>query len=123
MKGGCSKKYWKPRLRRSQDMVLQLYRGPTNCLDLVRGIVVLITFSVLDASPLAWLTECLSVSVRVQVLKTRLALGETGQYRGMGDCLKQILRHEGPRALYRGLTPSLVGIIPYAGIDLAVYEV
>ena len=57
------------------------------------------------------------------MLKTRLALGTTGQYRGMFDCFKQILHHEGPRGLYRGLTPSLVGIIPYAGIDLAVYEV
>ena len=58
-----------------------------------------------------------------QVLKTRLALGSTGQYRGMGDCCRQILAREGPRALYRGITPSLVGVIPYAGIDLAVYEV
>lgn len=58
-----------------------------------------------------------------QVLKTRLALGKTGQYRGMVDCFMQILSREGPRGLYRGLTPSLVGIIPYAGIDLAVYEV
>ena len=41
----------------------------------------------------------------------------------MSDCLKQILRVEGPRALYRGLAPSLIGIIPYAGIDLTVYEV
>lgn len=59
----------------------------------------------------------------MQVLKTRLALGATGQYRGMYDCLRQILRREGGRALYRGITPSLMGIIPYAGIDLAVYEV
>ncbi len=57
------------------------------------------------------------------MLKTRLALGSTGQYRGMYDCLRQILRNEGGRAFYRGLTPSLIGIIPYAGIDLAVYEV
>jgi len=57
------------------------------------------------------------------VLKTRLALGTTGQYRGMFDCFRQILRNEGARAFYRGLTPSLIGIIPYAGIDLAVYEV
>ena len=58
-----------------------------------------------------------------QVLKTRLALGKTGQYHGMYDCARQILKREGLRGLYRGLTPSLVGIIPYAGIDLAVYEV
>lgn len=58
----------------------------------------------------------------MEVLKTRLALGTTGQYRGMYHCLKQILLKEGGRAFYRGLTPSLIGIIPYAGIDLAVYE-
>ena len=58
-----------------------------------------------------------------QVLKTRLALATTGQYGGMADCLRQIVRNEGVTGLYRGLTPSLVGIVPYAGIDLAVYEV
>ena len=74
----------------------------------------------------AWpilLLRCCLVSTSPQVLKTRLALGTTGQYRGMADCFLQILRHEGPRGLYRGLTPSIVGIIPYAGIDLAIYEV
>ena len=30
---------------------------------------------------------------------------------------------EGLRSFYRGLFPSLLGIIPYAGIDLAIYEV
>lgn len=58
----------------------------------------------------------------MEVLKTRLALGTTGQYTGMFDCFRQILHHEGPRSFYRGITPSLVGVIPYAGIDLAVYE-
>lgn len=40
----------------------------------------------------------------------------------MSHCCRQILQREGPRALYRGLTPSLVGVVPYAGIDLTVYE-
>ncbi|CAM6089014.1 unnamed protein product [Calypogeia fissa] len=35
---------------------------------------------------------------------------------------KDILVHEGPRAFYRGLVPSLLGMVPYAGIDLAAYE-
>ncbi|XP_052181087.1 calcium-dependent mitochondrial ATP-magnesium/phosphate carrier protein 2-like isoform X2 [Diospyros lotus] len=35
---------------------------------------------------------------------------------------KDIWVHGGPRAFYRGLVPSLLGMIPYAGIDLAVYE-
>lgn len=58
-----------------------------------------------------------------KVLKTRLTLGKTGQYKGMFDCAKKILRKEGIMAFYKGYVPNLVGIIPYAGIDLAVYEV
>lgn len=59
----------------------------------------------------------------IQVLKTRLTLRKTGQYSGMFDCAKKILRDEGVKAFYKGYIPNLVGIIPYAGIDLAVYEV
>lgn len=33
-----------------------------------------------------------------------------------------ILRKEGVVAFYRGLTPSLIGMVPYAGLDLAAYE-
>ncbi len=58
-----------------------------------------------------------------KVLKTRLTLRKTGQYSGMFDCAKKILRKEGIKAFYKGYIPNLVGIIPYAGIDLAVYEV
>ncbi|XP_062353624.1 mitochondrial adenyl nucleotide antiporter SLC25A24 isoform X2 [Cinclus cinclus] len=57
-----------------------------------------------------------------QVLKTRLAVGKTGQYSGMFDCAKKILKREGPKAFYKGYIPNILGIIPYAGIDLAVYE-
>jgi solute carrier family 25 phosphate transporter 23/24/25/41 len=56
-------------------------------------------------------------------LKTRLAVGKTGQYSGIYDCAKKILKHEGFSAFYKGYVPNLLGIIPYAGIDLAVYEV
>uniref|UniRef100_A0A6Q2X5M0 EF-hand domain-containing protein n=1 Tax=Esox lucius TaxID=8010 RepID=A0A6Q2X5M0_ESOLU len=58
----------------------------------------------------------------MEVMKTRLTLGKTGQYNGMLDCGKKILRTEGMKAFYKGYTPNMIGIIPYAGIDLAVYE-
>ncbi|XP_058515735.1 mitochondrial adenyl nucleotide antiporter SLC25A24 isoform X1 [Ochotona princeps] len=58
----------------------------------------------------------------MEVLKTRLAVGKTGQYSGIYDCAKKILKHEGFGAFYKGYIPNLLGIIPYAGIDLAVYE-
>lgn len=57
------------------------------------------------------------------MLKTRLALRKTGQYKGLVDAAYVIFTTEGIRSFYRGLFPSLLGIIPYAGIDLAVYEV
>ncbi|MBN3323918.1 SCMC3 protein, partial [Atractosteus spatula] len=58
----------------------------------------------------------------MEVLKTRLTLRRTGQYSGVADCARQILRREGLRAFYKGYLPNMLGIIPYAGIDLAVYE-
>lgn len=41
----------------------------------------------------------------------------------MFDCAKKILKREGVKAFYKGYIPNILGIIPYAGIDLAVYEV
>ncbi|MEQ2168416.1 hypothetical protein GOODEAATRI_014153 [Goodea atripinnis] len=63
------------------------------------------------------------LKVFMQVLKTRLTLRKTGQYAGMFDCAKKILRKEGVIAFYKGYIPNLIGIIPYAGIDLAVFVV
>ena len=58
-----------------------------------------------------------------QVIKTRLAVATSGQYRGIFDCGIKLVRKEGIRALYKGYLPNMIGIIPYAGIDLSVYEV
>lgn len=58
----------------------------------------------------------------MEVLKTRLTLRKTGQYSGMADCAKQMLQKEGISVFYKGYVPNLLAIVPYAGIDLAVYE-
>ncbi|ELK05844.1 Calcium-binding mitochondrial carrier protein SCaMC-1 [Pteropus alecto] len=57
-----------------------------------------------------------------QVIRTRLALGKTGQYSGIIDCSKKLLKQEGVRTFFKGYIPNVLSIIPYAGIDLAVYE-
>lgn len=36
--------------------------------------------------------------------------------------LMNLYRENGIKAFYRGIGPSLVGIFPYVGIDLAVFE-
>ncbi|XP_030081502.1 calcium-binding mitochondrial carrier protein SCaMC-3 isoform X2 [Drosophila hydei] len=58
----------------------------------------------------------------MEVLKTRLALRKTGQYAGIADAATKIYKNEGGRSFYRGYVPNILGILPYAGIDLAVYE-
>lgn len=58
----------------------------------------------------------------LEVMKTRLALGKTGQYRGIIDAAFKIYRVEGLTSFYRGYIPNILGIIPYAGIDLTMYE-
>ncbi|GMJ05915.1 ATP/phosphate carrier 2 [Hibiscus trionum] len=60
----------------------------------------------------------------MDLVKTRLqtCASEGGKPPKLGKLTKDIWVQEGPRAFYKGLVPSLLGIIPYAGIDLTVYE-
>lgn len=50
------------------------------------------------------------------------AYGPGCMYTGVLQCFREIYREGGLKRLYRGVGPSLLGIIPYAGIDLAVFE-
>ncbi|XP_031106421.1 calcium-dependent mitochondrial ATP-magnesium/phosphate carrier protein 2-like [Ipomoea triloba] len=60
----------------------------------------------------------------MDLVKTRLQTYacEGGKVPHLGKLSIDIWLREGPRAFYRGLVPSILGIIPYAGIDLAAYE-
>ncbi|KAF9602076.1 hypothetical protein IFM89_024843 [Coptis chinensis] len=44
------------------------------------------------------------------------------QYRGIFHALTTVFREEGPRALYKGWLPSVIGVVPYVGLNFAVYE-
>jgi len=41
----------------------------------------------------------------------------------MLDCAIKVYKNEGPGTFFRGYIPNIIGIIPYAGIDLCIYEV
>ncbi|XP_042391862.1 calcium-dependent mitochondrial ATP-magnesium/phosphate carrier protein 3-like [Zingiber officinale] len=60
----------------------------------------------------------------LDLVKTRLQTHacEGSRVPSLATLTKDIWVHEGPRAFYRGVVPSLLGIIPYAGIDLTAYE-
>jgi solute carrier family 25 (mitochondrial phosphate transporter), member 23/24/25/41 len=56
----------------------------------------------------------------METLQTRLAV--SAAYKSAGDAMLSIMAKEGPLALFGGLGPSLIGIIPYAGLNLGFYD-
>lgn len=46
----------------------------------------------------------------------------SGIYAGIADCVRQVAAQEGWRAFYRGMVPSMLGILPYAGVDITIFE-
>ncbi|KAL3317135.1 hypothetical protein Ciccas_004206 [Cichlidogyrus casuarinus] len=51
-----------------------------------------------------------------------MCLRKTGQFHSIFDCARFIHRESGFTGFYRGYFINLIGIIPYAGIELATYE-
>lgn len=47
---------------------------------------------------------------------------QRGVYDGLLDAFVKIIRDEGPGELYRGLAPSLIGVIPYAATNYFAYD-
>ncbi|KAF6775442.1 hypothetical protein AHF37_04475 [Paragonimus kellicotti] len=58
----------------------------------------------------------------MEVLKTRMCLRKSGQYSSIFDCAKKLYHENGWRIFYRGYVPNILGILPYAGIELALFE-
>jgi solute carrier family 25 phosphate transporter 23/24/25/41 len=56
----------------------------------------------------------------LEVVKTRLAIAGPGEVSGMVDCVRRTFARGGYPAFYAGVFPSIVGIIPYAAIDLSL---
>ncbi|DAZ99712.1 TPA: LOW QUALITY PROTEIN: hypothetical protein N0F65_000890 [Lagenidium giganteum] len=46
----------------------------------------------------------------------------SAQYTGIVDALRGIYRHEGLIAMYRGVSPTILGVTPYVGLNFMVFE-
>ncbi|XP_031251758.1 adenine nucleotide transporter BT1, chloroplastic/mitochondrial-like [Pistacia vera] len=57
----------------------------------------------------------------LELLKTRVTV-QRGLYKNLLDAFLKIVREEGPAELYRGLTPSLIGVVPYAATNYFAYD-
>ncbi|KAK8697623.1 hypothetical protein V6N13_113764 [Hibiscus sabdariffa] len=61
------------------------------------------------------------VTYPLELVKTRLTI-EKNMYDGIVDAFVKILQREGPAELYRGLAPSVIGVIPYAATNYFAYD-
>ncbi|CAM0946248.1 unnamed protein product [Alopecurus aequalis] len=57
----------------------------------------------------------------MELVKTRLTI-EKDVYDNLFHAFVKIVRDEGPGELYRGLAPSLIGVVPYAAANFYAYE-
>lgn len=57
-------------------------------------------------------------------VRARLSVQRSGfePYRGTFHGIREAVRNEGFRSLYRGLGPSLAGVFPYVGLSFGIYE-
>lgn len=65
----------------------------------------------------------MSSTYPLDMVRGRLTVqSDNGRYRGIAHAAVTIVREEGPRALYKGWLPSVIGVVPYVGLNFAVYE-
>lgn len=64
------------------------------------------------------------VSYPFDTVRTRLIAEQKTHkaYKGFTDAFTSMVKHEGPEALYKGITPTIAQIAPNAGIQFAVYK-
>ncbi|MPC12539.1 Mitochondrial coenzyme A transporter SLC25A42 [Portunus trituberculatus] len=58
----------------------------------------------------------------LDMARARMAVTHRDTYASLRQVFTKILKNEGPLTLYRGLTPTLLGVIPYAGTSFGIYE-
>jgi len=67
------------------------------------------------------------VTYPTDMMKTRLTVAHAdptkAKYHGMIDCARVIFREEGAMAFYKGMSTSVIGVVPFAGGTFMAYEV
>ncbi|ELU18258.1 hypothetical protein CAPTEDRAFT_90574 [Capitella teleta] len=58
----------------------------------------------------------------LDMARARMAVTPKATYSGLGEVFAKIYRTEGIGTMYRGYTPTVMGVIPYAGTSFFTYE-
>ena len=66
-----------------------------------------------------------AIGMPADVLKSRLQTAPEGTYKGLRDVFAELMRKEGPLALYKGITPVMLRAFPanaacFIGFDLCM---
>jgi len=68
-------------------------------------------FAVLCAGGISGVA-CWTIALPADTLKTRFQTAEPGQYSGIYDVYKTLMKEEGPTALFRGFRPAIIRAFP-----------
>ena len=52
----------------------------------------------------------------------RIGFGQTQHYSGLRDCVLQVMREEGVRGLYKGLSPSIIKAALSTALHFTAYD-
>jgi len=63
-----------------------------------------------------------SITYPLDRARAVMAVTNVGEYKNLLDVFKRTLRNEGYSAMYRGFAPTIIGVIPYAGVSFLTYE-
>ena len=58
----------------------------------------------------------------LDMVRARMAITQRSLYRNLFHAFWSIQSKEGVATLYRGITPTLMGVVPYAGFSFLTYE-
>lgn len=71
--------------------------------------------SLVTAPPAVWIKALGNRNIEMEGVPLR-------RYGNIVDVFVRIWREEGPKTLYRGFTPTILGVVPYAGLSFFTYE-
>lgn len=63
-----------------------------------------------------------SLTYPLDLARARMAVTHKEQYRTLQQVFIKIWYEEGPRTLYRGYLPTVLGVVPYAGVSFFTYD-
>lgn len=80
------------------------------------------------SAPLSFLAGSLAgitsqgLTYPLDLARARMAVTQKTEYRTLRQIFSRLYKQEGVTAFYRGFTPTILGVVPYAGFSFFTYE-